>query len=78
VLHAEQQYPWPIIPCRPASGATKMNLPKQSRPVTRDVSRDPLKAQVQGSPCPCNLINKLDPGSYERYVQCCNVLKCCW
>jgi hypothetical protein len=26
-----------------------MNLPKQSRPVIRDVSRDPLRARVQGS-----------------------------
>jgi hypothetical protein len=26
-----------------------MNLPKQSRPVMRDVSQAPLKAQVEGS-----------------------------
>jgi len=26
-----------------------MNLPKQSRPVVRDVSRDPISARVKGS-----------------------------
>jgi hypothetical protein len=41
VLQTEQEYQWPIIPRRPNSGATKMNLPIQSRPVIRDVSRYP-------------------------------------
>jgi hypothetical protein len=27
-----------------------MNLPKQSCPVMRDVSRDPIRARVAGSP----------------------------
>jgi hypothetical protein len=26
-----------------------MNLPKQSRPVIRDVSRDPIRARVEGA-----------------------------
>jgi hypothetical protein len=29
-----------------------MNLPKQSRPVIRDVSRDPIKARVEGAQPP--------------------------
>jgi hypothetical protein len=32
-----------------------MNLPKQSRPVTRGVSHDPLKARVEGSGLACDL-----------------------
>jgi hypothetical protein len=50
VLHMEQGSSAPIIPRRPHSGATNMNLPKQSRPVIRDVSRDPIRARVEGSP----------------------------
>ena len=26
-----------------------MNLPKQSRPITRDVTRDPIRARVEGA-----------------------------
>jgi hypothetical protein len=29
-----------------------MNLPKQSRPVMRDVSRDPIRARVGGTQAP--------------------------
>ncbi len=32
-----------------------MNLPKQSRPVIRDVSRDPTKVRVEGSSITCDL-----------------------
>ena len=49
MLHTEQGSSAPIIPRRPHSGAANMNLPKQSRPVIRDVSRDPIGARVRGA-----------------------------
>jgi len=49
-----------------------MNLPKQSRPVMRDVSREPLKAQLQGSQiCPCTLL----PEPIRSI--CCAIAHCC-
>jgi hypothetical protein len=32
-----------------------MNVPKQSRPVIRDVSRDPIRARVEGAQTPCQI-----------------------
>ncbi len=36
-----------------------MNLPKQSRPVMREVSGDPLKARVEASQIQCVICNAL-------------------
>jgi hypothetical protein len=41
-----------------------MNLPKQSRPITRDVSRDPITARVQGA--------QVDPVPNPWLLQCLN------
>jgi len=48
-----------------------MNLPKQSRPVIREVSRDPIRARVEGAQTPCEIYcaNEQPPGS-NAWHQC--------
>jgi hypothetical protein len=52
-----------------------MNLPKQSRPVIRDVSRDPIRALVEGAQTYCERQCALysSPGSnaWARCVSFC-------
>jgi hypothetical protein len=45
-----------------------MNLPKQSRPVMRDVSRDPIRARVEGA-------QHADPWRPDPLQDC---LRRCW
>ena len=48
-----------------------MNLPKQSRPVIRDVSRDPIRARVEGAQTYCETQCALysSPGS-NAWARC--------